>query len=200
MIVEIKQSTLLCKYLQNRKISIDIAKKESKEILINYKKQKQSVLAFLNISGGYEVRNDSICGCIGPKDISYIRNSEDEIATTCCVFNDFIDYLSFLTIQSFSNPNFKNNRNQDFLILNSIEQLDFAIDLLSKYNSIYCFFTNDEEGGNTKHRLVIKLANAKVYDASIYYRDYKSVGDFLINKMYTRHFPNEQPKRGRGRR
>lgn len=201
MTIKILQSVLLCKYLQNKSISIDIAKKECKEILLNNMGKEQSVLAFANVSGGYEVRNDSVNDCIGPKDISYIRNTKKIIEpTTCCVFNDFIDYLSFLTIQSLNNLNLKNNRKHDYLILNSIENLDSAVNILSLYDCIYCFFNNDECGGNTKHRLVLKLGNRNVYDVSNYYKDYKSVSDFLINKFHVHHLADEQCKRGRGRR
>lgn len=192
--IRLLSSMVLFEFLKKKRISVTIAKRMCKEFSFIYNENKHIVLAIANVSGGYEIRNDSISGCIGPKDISYIRNSKNEIVTTCCVFDDFIDYLSYLTI---SNSKLINLRKQDYLILNSTEQLDFAIDILSKYNCIYCYF-NDDKGGSTKHRFVLKLRSSKVNDASIYYRDTKSLRDNL--NMYMHHYPNEQPKRGRGRR
>ena len=196
-IIRLLSSTVLFEFLEKKRISIFIAKRVCKEISFIYNEKKHIVLGIANVKGGYEIRNDYISGCIGPKDISYIRNSKDEIATTCCVFDDFIDFLSYLTI---SNSKLINNRKKDYLILNSTEQLDFAIDILSKYNCIYCYFNDDDKGGrgSTKHKFVLKLRSSKVNDASIYYRDIKSLRDNL--NMHMHHYPNEQPKRGRGRR
>lgn len=191
-IIRLLSSMVLFEFLEKKRISVSIAKRVCKEISFIYNEKKYIVLGIANVKGGYEIRNDSISGCIGPKDISYIRNSKDEIATTCCVFDDFIDFLSYLTI---SNSKLINNRKQDYLILNSTEQLDFAIDILSKYNCIYCYFNDDDKGGST-NRLVLKLRSSKVNDASIYYRDTKSLRD----NLNIHHYPNEQPKRGRGRR
>lgn len=84
--IDILSSETIVKYLDKMKISKIIAKKECKEILFRYKGKEHNVLAFVNISGWYEVRNDYISGYIGKKDISYVRCQDDNIITTCCVF------------------------------------------------------------------------------------------------------------------
>ena len=190
-------SLTIFKYLKKMKISLFIAKKECKEILFRYKGKEHNVLAFVNNSGWYEVRNNYINGHIGTKDISFVRCRDDNIATTCCVFDDFIDYLSFLTIQSYSYSHFI--KKQDYLILNSFPCLDNAFLILEKYDNIYCFFNNDETGSNTIQRIVLKLGINKIHDASIYYKGYKNVSNFLTNKYIYQNNMEEIPKKGRRR-
>lgn len=195
--IDIIYSETIIKYLKKMKISLFVAKKECKEILFRYKGKEHNVLAFNNNSGWYEVRNDYINGHIGTKDISYVRCRDDNIAITCCVFEDFIDYLSFLTIQSYSNSHFI--KKQDYLILNSFSCLDNVFLILEKYDNIYCFFNNDATGSNTIHRIILKLGINKVHDASIYYKGYKNVSDFLTNKHIFQNKMEVIPKKGRRR-
>ena len=93
----------LLRYLQERRINIELAKSECKELHFVHNGKSYFAIGFPNVTGGYEVRNQFFKGCIAPKDISYIRQ-QGEPKNTCFVFEGFMDYLSFLTIRKLKSP------------------------------------------------------------------------------------------------
>ena len=85
-------------YLQSRGIDLGIGKCECKEIHYTCNKKGYFAIAFPNIANGYEIRNPYFKGCIAPKDISIIRESDRSKVHCCCLFEGFMDYLSYLTL------------------------------------------------------------------------------------------------------
>lgn len=74
------------------------------------------------MAGGYEVRNRHFKGCVAPKNISHIRQQEKQ-PNVCYLFEGLMDYLSFLTMRVNNNPQQRRLTEQDYMVLNSINNL-----------------------------------------------------------------------------
>ena len=97
-----------------------------KQAVTSQKEMAKEMIAFPNISGGYEIRNRYFKGCIAPKEISHIRQS-GKARETCYVFEGFMDYLSFLTLRLENCPNFSELDKQDYMVLNSVSNVSKAL-------------------------------------------------------------------------
>ncbi|MBR8726494.1 toprim domain-containing protein [Bacteroides pyogenes] len=157
-------SPALLTYLQGRGINIALAKKECSEAHFTHHGKRYFAIAFPNVSAGYEIRNRYFKGCIAPKEISYIRQSE-EPKSACFVFEGFMDYLSFLTLRLESCPQHPDFDNQDYIILNSVANVSKALYPLGNYERIHCFLDNDRAGIEALQQI------RKEYDATRYIRD-----------------------------
>lgn len=101
------QNRALTKYLKQRGISSATARPYVKEIYYTRNNKNYFSLAFVNESGGYELRNSYFKGVYGTKDITIIKRKnllahsigEEEIEAVT-VFEGFIDFLSALTYRS----------------------------------------------------------------------------------------------------
>ena len=88
------------------------------------RRQTLLCVGFPNRSGGYEIRNKFFKGCIAPKDITHIRQTEP--GETCCLFEGFMDYLSFLTLRQARHPDRPALDGQEYIVLNSVSNLSKA--------------------------------------------------------------------------
>lgn len=170
----------LLRYLQERGIDTAVAKNECKELHFAHNGKPYFVIGFENVTGGHEIRNQFFKGCIAPKDITHIRQQERQ-TDTCYLFEGFMDYLSFLTIRKRKNPQSPDVRGQDYMVLNSVSNLNKAIEHLSHYERIHCFFDNDQ-AGNRAYLELQRTFSYRVRDASIHYAEYKDLNDFLCGK------------------
>ena len=67
------------------------------------------------------------------------------------------------------------------MVLNSVSNLDKAIECLSQYERIHCFFDNDQ-AGNKAYLELQRTFSYRVRDASIHYVGYKDLNNFLCGK------------------
>lgn len=180
--LEVRELThpALFRYLQERGIDTDIAKSECKELHFTHNGKPYFAIGFGNVAGGYEVRNPFFKGCISPKYISHTRH-HGERRDSCYLFEGFMDYLSFLTIRKRKNPQYPDLKGQDYMVLNSVSNLNKAIKRLSHYERIHCFFDNDQ-AGNRAYWELQRTFSYRVRDASIHYSGYKDLNDFLCGK------------------
>ena len=170
----------LLRYLQERGIDMTVAKNECKELHFTHNSKPYFAIGFENMAGGYEVRNQFFKGCIAPKDITHIQQQERQ-TDTCYLFEGFMDYLSFLTIRKQKSPQYPDLKGQDYMVLNSVSNLNKAIERLSHYERIHCFFDNDQ-AGNRAYLELQRTFSYQVRDASIHYAEYKDLNDFLCGK------------------
>lgn len=177
--VEPLTNPALLTYLQERGINIELAKKECKELHFANNGKWYFAIGFPNVVGGYEVRNKYFKGCISPKDITHIRQKEPQEA--CCVFEGFVDYLSFLTLRQKSCPSYPDLDKQDYLVLNSVSNLFKALEHLGSYERIYCFLDNDVAGITTLQELR-KEYGLRIHNSSQKYGEYKDLNDYLCGK------------------
>ena len=69
----------------------------------------------------------------------------------------------------------------DWLVLNSVSNVEKAVNALHGYERIECFLDNDEAGRRTFQRLY-DCFGEKVIDRSSLYADHKDLNEFLLSK------------------
>ena len=114
------------------------------------------------------LRNRFFKGCIPPKDISLKCNGSD----VCAVFEGFMDYLSAMQMGSIAS---------DWLVLNSVSNVEKAVKVLHGYERIECFLDNDKARRRTFQRLRDSFGD-KVIDRSSLYADHKDLNDYLLSQ------------------
>ena len=161
---------VLLNYLTGRKINLKVAKKYLKEIYYSRKGKNYFSLAFKNDSEGYETRNAYFKGCIGSKDITTIKGTENNKLS---IFEGFMDFLSALTY--FKIDEFKS----DVIILNSVSNKAKIEELLYSdiYSNIYLFLDNDKAGHEARQYFF--NINKNCVDCSNIYAENKDFNDFL---------------------
>ena len=172
-------SPALLSYLRQRGINTELAKRECREVRYLTGGKPYFAVGFLNRSGGYEIRNKFFKGCIAPKDITHIRQTEP--GETCCLFEGFMDYLSFLTLRQERHPDRPAFDGQDCIVLNSVSNLSKALRPLGDYERIHCFLDNDRAGLEAL-REIQREYGLRVRDASHVYSGYKDLNDYLNGK------------------
>ena len=172
-------SPALYSYLRQRGINTELAKRECREVRYLTDGKPYFAVGFPNRSGGYEIRNKLFKGCIAPKDITHIR--QEQPRETCCLFEGFMDYLSFLTLRLERCPDRPELDGQDYIVLNSTSNLSKAIHPLGDYERIHCFLDNDKAGMEAVQELREEYG-LRVRDASHIYGGYNDLNDFLCGK------------------
>ncbi len=167
-------------YLQSRGIDLGIGECECQEVHYTCNKKEYFAVAFPNNGGGYEIRNPYFKGCIAPKDISIIRESKIVKGYGCCLFEGFMDYLSYLTLVK-SRRITESGESMDYIVLNSVSNIGRAIEPIKKYKVIHCYLDNDDAGRRAVDSLH-ELLGDKVQDMFAPYPLYKDLNDFLRNK------------------
>jgi hypothetical protein len=148
IIVPLRHHALLS-YLHSRMIDSDIGRMFCKEVHYELRQRRYFALAFGNISGGYEVRNPYYKGCIKNKDISLIPQSRGEAQSRVCLFEGFMDFLSYLTLKQTDDSAICINAPCDYLVMNSVSNLKRTLTYLQKYTYIHCYLDNDLAGQKT---------------------------------------------------
>ena len=176
-------SPALLAYLQGRGINLELAKRECREARYTHNGKRYFAIAFPNGSGGFEVRNPYFKGCIAPKEISHIRQS-GKARTTCYVFEGFMDYLSFLTLRQESCPNYPELDGQDYIVLNSVSNINKALYPLGNYERIHCFFDNDHAGLEVLQQIRKEYGRDRyIRDASQIYGGCKDLNEYLQKQI-----------------
>lgn len=170
------KSPILEKYLKERAIDINIARKFLKVVQFRHIEngQKYFGLGLPNLSDGYEIRNSKFKSVIGKKDISFISGPKN--TTNIFLFESFIDFLSFATKQKKSNPQ------SDILILNSTKLIEKAKAFIQtkNYKNLYVFFDNDDTG-NQALKSLFDLKQ-KIIPCNHLYQNFKDYNEFWQNE------------------
>ena len=171
----------LLSYLRSRYISENIGRLYCKEIHYELRKRHYFAIAFENKTGGYEVRNPYYKGCIKGKDISVIRYNKDIIQNHVCVFEGFMDFLSYQELHRKGDYHVYIDNPTDFLVMNSVSNLKKCLAELERYTAIHCYLDNDLAGRKTAETIA-GLYGEKVIDHSESYYNYKDLNDYLRDK------------------
>lgn len=170
----------LLQFLAERRILASLAQQACQEVYYKHNGKPYFAIAFGNEQGGYELRNKYFKGCFAPKAVTAIDNG----TTSCCLFEGFMDYLSYMVLKQRNNPAPSIMKERDYFILNSTNNTPKLLDRLSKYERIYCYLDNDESGMRTTIDIQQRYG-AKVSDQSVHYRGYKDLNDYLCGKRLT---------------
>ena len=158
---------------EERCIDLEKAKPFLKCISYEVRGRRHEAIGFANSSGGYELRDDkTFKGTIAPKDITPIF--EDK-AQPVCLFEGFMDFLSFLSI--------KEEVTNQCLVMNSVSNVVRSIHYLNKRNitSVRAFLDNDDAGRKAVQEFV--NTGFKVEDMAVYYRDFKDLNEFHVSRV-----------------
>lgn len=159
-------------YVQERGISLDIAKKYCKEINYTFDNIKSYYgLGFQTITKSWVIRNKYFKGCTG-QDITYFDNK----SSSSIVFEGFIDFLSFIELYGEIKYN--------VVVLNSIvntKKNEKFISIVNSSEKVYLLLDNDKDGEKTVKNLQL-LYGDKIIDKSYLYKGYNDLNDFLIAK------------------
>lgn len=165
------QNRALLQYLEKRNIPAKIALKYVMEAYYRVRDKQYFALAFKNDKGGYELRNEYFKGGNSPKYISTIPGNN----RTINIFEGFMDFLSALVFMGTSQPGNKT------IILNSTENLAYALPYLQNAHRINSYLDNDRAGENALARIIAINPNV-VNQAKIIYPDQKDFNEYLTNK------------------
>lgn len=185
VIQELKISPLthhaLLSYIASRNIDTELAKRYCVEIHYDLRRRHYFSIAFKNRSGGFEVRNSYFKGCIRGKDISYILYEQSLIQKHVCVFEGFMDFLSYLTLKQEGDNMVCIHPPCDHIVMNSVNNLKKTLHTLESYEFIHCYLDNDLAGIKTVET-ISGLFGMKVVNEAIRYSDYKDLNDYLKKK------------------
>jgi hypothetical protein len=176
----------LIEWIRQRGVDLSVVHLYCREI--HYQNQAGSFFAigFGNDKGGYELSSPpNFKSCISPKEITTIRNNQN----ICLVFEGFWDFLSYLTIQKIE----KSKHN--IAVLNSVANVQKAMNFLKSHNEIYTYLDNDDAGKKTTE--LIKSSGVSVYNRSAKFAEYKDLNDYLCGKKMQKPTVKIQKSKGR---
>ena len=91
-----------------------------------------------------------------------------------------MDYLSFLTLRQESCPNYPELDGQDYIVLNSVSNVNKALYPLGNYERIHCFFDNDHAGMEALQQIRKEYGRDRyIRDASQTYSGCKDLNEYL---------------------
>lgn len=167
------ENKFLIAYLDNRSISLEIARQHCKEVDFYLNNRKHTAIGFQNISGGYELRSESFKGSSSPKDITFI----DTQAKSVAVFEGFFDYLSYMMMNQKSV-----NLQANFLILNSLSFFTRSRQLMEKHERVDLYLDRDT-GGVKFTNEALQRDSEKYTDQSFLYEQKKDLNEWLKQKQ-----------------
>ena len=158
---------------EERCIDLEKATPFLKCISYEVRGRRHEAIGFANSSGGYELRdNNTFKGTIAPKDITPIF---EDRAQPVCLFEGFMDFLSFLSM--------KEEVNNRCLVINSVSNIGRSISYLNNHqvSSIRTFLDNDDAGW----RAVLEFVKAgfKVEDMSVHYWNFKDLNEYHVSRV-----------------
>ena len=167
-----------------RCINLENAKPFLKCISYEVRGRCYQAIAFANLSGGYELRdNGSFKGTIAPKDITPILTDRQSEHTTdktqpVYVFEGFMDFLSFLSM--------KEEVANHCLMMNSVSNLARTVRYLNdRYLTHICAFLDNDGAGRRATNDFIR-AGFKVEDMTVHYKGFKDLNDFHVSRVRER--------------
>lgn len=161
-------SLSLLRYIRQRRVSEEMAKKYCREIVFSLHDKTYSAIGFKNNEGGFELRNQWFKGSSSPKTISSFENGSKELS----VFEGFFNFLSHQTIQQ--NQALPSS---NFLVLNSTSFFEKSKALMEQYDNIHLFLDRDKTGQNCTSQAL--LWSKKFRDESHLYKGYNDLNEWM---------------------
>jgi hypothetical protein len=176
----------LIEWIQQRNVDLSVANLYCREVHYQNQIGNFFALGFGNDKGGYELNSPpNFKSCISPKEITTFQNNQN----ICLVFEGFWDFLSYLTLQKIEKSK------HDIAILNSVANVQKAMDFLKSHKEIYTYLDNDDAG--KKATELIKSSGIFVNNRSTKFADYKDLNDYLCQKPMQKSAVKIQKSKGR---
>ena len=165
-------------YLWSRGIPANIGRRYCEEVTYDVRDHHFFALCFMNILGGMEIRNPFFKGSYGVKAPSIITLNKTERTPSCCVFEGFMDFLSYQTLLAQYDP-LINPVPRDCIILNSTSMVQKAIPFIQVYDVAFTYLDNDAAG-----QQAVDTIEAAMIDRTIRMSDrfigYNDLNDYLM--------------------
>jgi len=161
-------SLSLLRYLKQRRIAEEVARKYCCEISFSLHNKMHSAIGFKNNEGGYELRNAWYKGSCSPKAITSFDNGGKELV----VFEGFFNFLSHQSI--YQN---KTLSSFNFLVLNSTSFFEKSRELMEQHDSIRLYLDRDKTGQNCTLQ-ALSWSN-KFKDESHLYKGYNDLNEWM---------------------
>ena len=158
---------------EERCIDLEKAKPFLKCISYEIRGLHYQAIGFANQSGGYELRDSgSFKGTVAPKDITPIFTDK---AGPVCVFEGFMDFLSFLSM--------KEEVTSACLVMNSVSNVAKAIRYLNDRHltNVRVFLDNDDAGRMATNDFI--RAGFKLEDMSVHYGNFKDLNEYHAHRV-----------------
>ena len=158
---------------EERCIDLEKAKPFLKCISYEIRGLHYQAIGFANQSGGYELRDSgSFKGTVAPKDITPIFTDK---AGPVCVFEGFMDFLSFLSM--------KEEVTSACLVMNSVSNVAKAIRYLNDRHltNVRVFLDNDDAGRMATNDFI--RPGFKVEDMSVHYGNFKDLNEYHAHRV-----------------
>jgi len=157
----------LVKYLNRRKISVEIAASYAREVHYSMNGKRYFAIGLENVSGGWELRNPYYKNAATPKDISYFNTGNQMLSVTEGMF----DFFSLLTLY----PGLPHK--SDFLVLNSVSFIKRVQKIAMPYPKVGLYLDNDMAGNRATKQLMADLSNS--VDMSALYEGKKDLNQLM---------------------
>lgn len=158
----------LLQYLDQRAINVDLAREYCKQIHYATNNRSYFAIGFKNDLDGWNLRSEYFKGCTS-MDISTCRAVDRD---TALVFEGFMDYLSYLTINNLRNPT------ESVVVLNSTSNLSKAVNFIKSHEKVYTYLDNDESGRKATQQ--IKEVCKTHINKSTEFTNFKDLNEYLI--------------------
>ena len=184
MRVEELTSPRLLEYLESRGIPASIGPRYCKEAHYTVRDREYYGVVFLNILGGMEIRSRSFKGCHGVKAPSVVSVEKTKRTSCCCVFEGFMDFLSYMVLEEKGVPDIVQSFPYDCIILNSTSIIQRAIPFIGVYHIAYCYLDNDFAGKQALDTLDL-LMPGRIFEMSTRFSPYNDLNDYLMQQPRT---------------
>ena len=165
-------------YLWSRGIPANIGRRYCEEVTYDIRGHHFFALCFMNILGGMEIRNPFFKGSYGVKAPSIITLSKTERTPSCCVFEGFMDFLSYLTLLNQYDPVI-NPVPRDCIVLNSTSMVKKAIPFIQVYDVAFTYLDNDAAGQQAVDTIEAAMVDRTIR-MSDRFREFNDLNDYLI--------------------
>jgi hypothetical protein len=160
----------LTDYLNSRNIGLDTANKFCREVYYSIGDKKYFGLGNRN-ENGWSIRNKFWKGC-SAQGCSLYSNGASQLD----VFEGIFDLMSYVELN-------KNARlKKDFMVLNSLGNLNDAFAIIEKYNQVNLYLDRDEAGRKATQLLLDTFRHCK--DLSSISLPYKDLNEYLVEDLY----------------
>ena len=170
----------LLDYLWSRGIPAEIGQRFCKEVHYTVHGKEYFGICFMNILGGMEIRNPFFKGAYGVKAPSIIHVEKERRTSACCVFEGFMDFLSYQTLKIQNDDKIIQPFPCDCIVLNSTSLLNKTIPFIGVYECAFCYLDNDTAGEQASTYVQSKVSGA-IIQMSRVFNDYKDVNDYLVH-------------------
>ena len=170
-------------YLWSRGIPAEIGKRYCKEVQYDVRDRHFFALWFMNILGGMEIRNPFFKGSYGVKAPSVITLSKSERTPSCCVFEGFMDFLSYQTMLDRYEDRVINPIPRDCIILNSTSMVQRAVPFIQVYDVAFTYLDNDAAGQQATDTLETTMHDRTIR-MSGRFPNFNDLNDYLVNGLF----------------